>query len=362
MRSNANSPYMRWAKLSSAAKHNLATSGVASYPIAKLGDLNGLEINGSNSYGYAPLVEAIASRFGVPPECVFTTAGTAMANHLALAATTAPGDEILVEQPTYELLLSTANYLGLKIRRFQRPFTAKFQPDLDDLARSIGPSTKMIVLTNMHNPTGVLMSNETVQRVGKLAGKVGARVVVDEVYLEMLYDARPQTAFLLDPERFVVTSSLTKAYGLSGLRCGWVFATKELVQRMWAINDLYSATPVFLGEQLSVLAFGILDRIRQEMKQMLAANRKLLSDFYASQRDLEVVLPEHGTVSFPRLMNGSVEDLLELLRQEFETSAVPGSFFEMPQHFRVGVGGNTADVRTALQQLARGLDSFAQRK
>ncbi|MFL6300556.1 MAG: pyridoxal phosphate-dependent aminotransferase [Terriglobales bacterium] len=360
MRANAHSPYMQWAKLHSAAKHNLASSGVASYPIAKLGKLDGLEINGANSYGYAPLVEAIARRFGVPRECVFTTAGTAMANHLALTATAEPGDEILVEQPTYELLLSTAKYLGLKIRRFQRPFSSKFQPDLGDLERNLTPATKLVVLTNMHNPSGVLMSNETVQRIGQLAAKVGARVLVDEVYLEMFYDERPQTAFLLDAKRFIVTSSLTKAYGLSGLRCGWVFAAKQLVERMWAINDLYSATAVFPGEQLSVVAFQNLDPIGQEMKQMLDANRKLLADFYASRRDLEVAVPEHGTVSFARLMNGSVEKLLELLRKNFETTVVPGSFFEAPQHFRVGVGAKTEEVRAALQQLARGLDSFAE--
>ncbi len=358
MRANAHSPYMKWAKLDSAAKHNLATSGVASYPLAKLGKIEGLEINGPNSYGYAPLVDAIAVRFGVPRECVFTTTGTAMANHLALAATTEPGDEILAELPTYELLLSTANYLGLKVRRFQRPLSEKFQPDLADLERNLTPATKLIVLTNMHNPSGVLMSNETVQRIGKLAAKVGARVLVDEVYLEMLYDSRPQTAFLLDPDRFVVTSSLTKAYGLSGLRCGWVFAEKKLVERMWAINDLYSATPVFPGEQLSVLAFQNLERIGQEMKQVLATNRELLSDFYRSRNDVEVVLPEHGTVSFPRLRKGNVETLIALLRNEFETSVVPGAFFESPHHFRVGIGATTEVVRTALQQLSRGLDKF----
>jgi aspartate/methionine/tyrosine aminotransferase len=357
MRIHAHSPYMQWAKLHSAAKHNLAGSGVAPYPLAKLGISQDLEINGLNSYGYAPLVEAIARRFGVPLECVFTTAGTAMANHFALAATTEPGDEILAEQPTYELLLSAAAYLGLKVRRFQRPFSAKFRPDLEDLKRNLTPTTKLIVLTNLHNPSGVLITNETLREIGNLAAKLGARVVVDEVYLELLYDARPDTAFRLDPKRFIVTSSLTKAYGLSGLRCGWVFAAEELVKRMWAINDLYSATPVFPGEQLSVVAFEKLDRIGQDMKQMLAANHKLLADFYASRRDLELVVPEHGTVSFPRLAAGNTGKFIEKLRKDFETSVVPGSFFEMPEHFRVGIGGKTEDVRVALQQLGQGLDS-----
>jgi aspartate/methionine/tyrosine aminotransferase len=357
MRTHAHSPYMQWAKLHSVAKYNLASSGVASYPLAKLGIAEGqLEINGPNSYGYAPLVDAIAQHFSVPPECVFTTAGTAMANHMALAATTEPGDEIVVEQPTYELLLSAAKYLGLSIKRFQRSPAARFQPDLDDLQRNLTSNTKLIVLTNLHNPSGVLMTNEVVKKIGELAGKVGARVIVDEVYLEMLYDARPQTAFRIDPDRFIVTSSLTKAYGLSGVRCGWVFAARELVQRMWAINDLYSATPVFPGEQLSVVAFQNLDRIGQETKRTLEANRKLLMDFYASRRDLEVVSPEYGAVSFPRLVSGSTEQFVDLLRKDFETSVVPGRFFESPQHFRIGIGGTTAEFRAALLQLARGLN------
>src|SRR5207302_5832963 len=170
----------------------------------------------------------------------FTTVGTSLANHMALAATTEPGDEILVEQPTYELLVSTAKYLGLKVTRFQRPAPAAFQPDLEDMQRNLTSRTKLVVVTNLHNPSGALMTNQVVQEIGKLAAKVGARVLVDEVYLETLYEARPQTAFRIDPERFIVTSSLTKGYGLSGLRCGWVFAAKSLVDHMWAIDDLYS--------------------------------------------------------------------------------------------------------------------------
>src|SRR5207253_1527279 len=104
-------------------------------------------------------------------------------------------DEIVVEQPTYELLLSAAKYLGLTIKRFQRPLATKFQPDLEDLERNLTPETKLVVLTNLHNPSGVLMTNEVVEAIGELAAKVGARVVVDEVYLEMFYAARPPTAF-----------------------------------------------------------------------------------------------------------------------------------------------------------------------
>ena len=151
--------------------------------------------------------------------------GTSLANYLALAATTEPGDEILVEQPTYELILSTAKYLGLEIRRFPRHAENNFAIDPADVERNLTPRTRLIVICNLHNPTGAMVPDDILRDIGKLAAKVGARVLVDEVYREVLFESSPASAFHIDPERFIVTNSLTKAYGLSGLRCGWVLAS-----------------------------------------------------------------------------------------------------------------------------------------
>src|ERR1700691_2011221 len=116
-RTHAGSEYMEFAKLRSAAEYNLATSGIMSHPLALLPPkLEDLEINGPTLYGYAPLLERLAARNGVSADCVTTAAGTSMANHLALAATLEPGDEALVEHPTYELLVSTLQYLGARVR------------------------------------------------------------------------------------------------------------------------------------------------------------------------------------------------------------------------------------------------------
>src|SRR5258708_18203904 len=137
-RSTTRSPYMEWAKLHSSSKFNLATSGMMSLPLAELGvAIEQLEINGPDTYGYAPLLEAIAQRYRVPQECVVTATGTSLANHLALAAATDVGDEILVEQPSYDPLLSAASYLGLTIKRFRRPAEQSFAVDLDDLKRNL---------------------------------------------------------------------------------------------------------------------------------------------------------------------------------------------------------------------------------
>jgi DNA-binding transcriptional MocR family regulator len=115
-RSHARSSYMEFAKLYSGAAFNLATSGMASFPLAELGvSIDQLEINGSTIYGYEPLNRAIANRYRVPVECVVAAAGTSMANYFVLAACCNPGEEMLIEHPTYSLLLDTARYLGIVI-------------------------------------------------------------------------------------------------------------------------------------------------------------------------------------------------------------------------------------------------------
>src|ERR1051326_731261 len=252
-RSTASSPYMEWAKLHSSAKFNLATSGMFNFPLAELGvTIDQLEINGASIYGYEPLLQAIARRYGVPQECVVSAVGTSLANYLALAAGTEPGDEVLVEQPTYELILSTARYLGLEIRRFPRRAENNFAIDPADVERNLTPRTRVIAICNMHNPTGALTPDPTLHELARLARRTGAYVMVDEVYREMLFESAPQSSFQIDPERFIVTNSLTKAYGLSGLRCGWVLAPLELARRMFRINDLHGATLAHPAELLSV--------------------------------------------------------------------------------------------------------------
>lgn len=359
IRSSAGSEYMRWAKLYSGAKHNLATSGMANFPLAELGVTMGqLEINGPTVYGYPPLLDAIAARYRVDRENVVSAMGTSLANYLALAAATEPGDEVLIEQPTYDPILSVARYLDLEIRRFSRPAEKEFVIDLEHLERNLTPRTRVIALCNLHNPSGAMVENSVLREIAQLARKHGAYVLVDEVYREMLFEAQPQSAFHVDPDRFVVTSSLTKAYGLSGLRCGWVLAPRELTQRMWNLHDIHAGTYPFMAEALSVIAFEKLPEIAGRAKAMLDENRRMLREFLSQQDELEFFWPQYGTVVFPRLKQGSVDKFCDVLRNEFEASVVPGRFFEMPDRIRIGVGIPTEQVRGALEQLGAALERY----
>ncbi len=357
-RTTARSPYMEWAKLHSGAKYNLATSGIMGYPLSALPvRVEDLEINDSSPYGYEPLLERIARKNAVAVECVVAADGTSMANHLAMAASFEPGDEVLIEQPAYELLVSTAQYLGAEVRRFQRRFEENFQVDIDEVKRHITERTRLIVITNLHNPSGADTHEQTLRALGELAAGAGARVLVDEVYLEALFDQPMRSAFHLGPQ-FVITNSLTKAYGLSGLRCGWVLAEARLAERMRKINDLYAATRVHPGERLSVIAFDNLEKIAERAKSIMETNRARLRELLDSRDEIDCYRPQFGTVAFPRLRAGTVDEFCGFLREKYETSVVPGGFFEMPQHFRVGLGGDTEMTATGLERLGNALAEY----
>src|SRR5712664_4192108 len=234
--------FMHWAKTRPRVKYDLALSGILNLPFAELNvELKDLELHGDNAYGYRPLVEALAAHRRVAPENVVTiSGGTSMANHLAMAALIDHGNEVLVEHPTYDPLLAVAQYLGANIKRFPRSFQNGFKIDIVDLEKQITARTRLIAITNLHNPSSALVDNATLRKIGDLARVTGARVLVDEVYLEAMFENSPPSAISLGPE-FVATSSLTKGYGLSGLRCGWILADPDMAQRMRLLHDVFGA-------------------------------------------------------------------------------------------------------------------------
>ena len=347
---------MQWAKLHSKARFNLATSGVGAFPLRELNvSIDQLEINGDNSYGFAPLQHAIATKNGVDPACVVEAAGTSMANHLAMAALIDPGDEVLIESPTYELVVSTARYLQAKISRFPRHEENGFAVDPEEVRKAITPNTKLVFLTNLHNPSSVLARDDILREVGDIAASVGAHVVVDEVYLDAVYENTPRSSFHLG-KNFVVTSSLTKVYGLSGLRCGWILAQSDLARAIYELNDLFAATPVHPTEILSVIALQNLDKIRERAKRIVETDRADLKRFLdGNTSNVAAVRSPYGTTSFPKLLRGDVAELLQRLRTTFETTVVPGKFFEMPDHFRIGMGVDHAMFVEGLRRLSESL-------
>lgn len=363
------SEYMEWSKIGALARYNLATSGLLSVPLAEFPiRVEDLEITAPGGYGYEPLRQRLARHAQAPPECVVGATGTSMANHLAMAALLGPGDEVLIEQPGYGPLIDLAHFLGARITRLPRRFETGFVVDPTEMEKAVTPQTRLIVLSNLHNPSGALLPATTLRSIGEMAHRIGAHVLVDEVYLEMLFDNATPSCFSVGQSLgsagdnpFIATNSLTKVYGLSGLRCGWVLAAPDLARRMWRLNDLFGVNPVHMADRMSVMAFDRLHLFRDRARALVSANRALLDRFLDSRSDLECFRPTAGTVVFPRLIRGEAETFLQLLREKYETTVAPGKFFDMPQHFRIGIGGETAELRGGLERLSAALDESARR-
>jgi hypothetical protein len=354
------SAYMEWVKTQTHAGFDLANSGVKNYPLSGLPvDFHALTLSGPGAYGYTPLVNAIAAKCGVPAECVATAQGTSMANYLAMAGTLDPGDEVLIEHPAYPLLWEAAEYLGAEVKFFERAADAGFAIDVDALAKTLTPKTRLIVITNMHNPSCAFTDEATLRRIGALAKSSGARVLVDEVYLDLLFEDAPPTAAKLGPE-FVVTNSLTKVYGLSGLRCGWILGEPELIRKIYRVNDLLGVNNPYVTDQISCVALENLKRIAQWSRDLLDRNRALANEFVAATPELECESLKTGTVLFPRL-NLPVAEFCRFLRERYETVVTPGHFFGAPERIRIGIGGDTSLLAAGLERIHNALHEMSGR-
>ena len=354
-------PYMEWAKTRAAAEFDLAGSNILACSLADLpGAREAVDLAGANDDGYAPLVGAIAARYGVDPERVTTAAGTAGANALLLAALIEPGDDVLVERPGYDPLLGTARLFGARVVRFDRSFDDGFALDPDRVRHAMTPRTKVIVITSPHNPTGVAAAPAALEAIGRIAERAGAHVIVDEVYKDLTGDRTAPAAARGDV--FATTNSLTKSYGLSSLRAGWVIASPDVSYRVRRARDVIDGSGSIVAERLAVLAFRHLDVPTERARTILARNQALAQAFLQSRPELEWV-PSAGTIVFPRIRGlADSRPFVERLMRERRTALGPGVFFEAPAHFRLGYGGDTGKIRQGLANVSAALDAWEERE
>jgi hypothetical protein len=349
--------YMRWAKENAAARFNLANSGMLACSKEDLGLGRGdLVLNGLNADGYPPLLAAIGDLYGVPADQVVLAQGTSGANFLAFAAAIEPGDEVLVETPTYEPILAALRFLGAKVRRFARRFQEGWRVDMENVTRALNDRVRLVVLTSPHNPSGVLIDQDEVAEIGRLAAERDAWVLVDEVYRDVWFEEAPPSHVHLGPN-FLATGSLTKGYGLSGLRCGWILCpTAEVAAEIRRVNDFMGSVGSMPSEGLALAAFRNLPRLAARSRSILDPNLHLVHTFLAEHAEfLDCVVPRRSMVVFPRLVREKDSEVLHDWLRKSETSIVPGKFFEEPQHFRLGFAVSSVDVAEGLQRLSQGL-------
>lgn len=355
----ASAPYMAWAKSRPHASFDLGLSNVLPCAVADIeGAADALDFTGQNDDGFPPLLEAIAERYGVTPEHVATATGASGANFLVGLALIEPGDEVLVESPVYDPLLAIPHALGARVTRVERRFADSFALDPDEVVRAITPSTRLVVVTQPHNPSGGLTPEPVIREIADAAARHGGFVLVDEVYLDAASGCGARPAARLSPN-IISTNSLTKSYGLAPLRCGWAIASPEVAERIRRARDVVDGTGSLPSERLALLAFRHLQRLAARAQAILTPNVETFRAFLTSTSQLEGFV-QHGTVAFPRLRSGADTDALAAtLLHRHATAVVPGRFFEAPAHFRVGLGIDPEVLSTGLARIRRHLESRA---
>jgi hypothetical protein len=302
-------------------------------------------------------VARVAARYGVRTDQVATATGTSGANFLVCAALIRSGDDVLVERPGYDPLLAVPLLLGANLIRFERRFDEEFRLDLDRVEAALTPRTRLIIVTNPHNPTGALSGVDDMRALGSLAERHGCHVLADEIYLDAVAGAPQAVAASVSP-RIITTGSLTKTYGLAGLRCGWALADTALAEEIRRVRDLVDGTGSVLAERAAAVAFDHLPALARRARGILEPNFALFEEFMSEQTALEWVPPRGGTVAFPRLREvASADAFTDRLLRDYDTAVVPGRYFQAPAHFRVALGIPHDVLARGLAAIGRALRS-----
>lgn len=355
-------PYMRWAKrhLTGFTPRNLGMSGIPGLTAADVAPAGPTPYwLPEGEYGDPELRAALAAREGVPADHVFVSGGSSLANFLVYLAV-ARGASVAVETPAYEALLRLPDAVGARTTTFRRDVARGWRLDPASVRAAVGPGTRLVVVTDLHNPTGVRLDDEDRALLLEEAGRVGALVLVDEVYRELDLVVRP-TAAKADP-RIVVTNSLTKAHGLGGLRVGWIVADPAVVESVAGWNDLVNpAHPV--------PSLAVAKAYLPQADRRVAATRALVADrlaradaWVASRADVGWTRPHGGISGFLRLPPGTDGAAFAAYADRAHgVRVIPGAFFQAPDHVRISFGLPPADLDAALAALGDALDGWARR-
>lgn len=355
-------PYMFWAHVESfVSPYSLAQSGMPSPEAGWLADAFRLDVRHPCQEAQ-PAVEArLAELFGVPVERVLVTMGASSAMQI-LAARFARGARTVTEIPSYEPFRALPRLFGGELRVVERSHQGGWRLDLDRVAAEArGGRPAHVFVCSPHNPTGAVLEPEDVVRLARIAEENGGVLVSNEVYMEFAPPAERIHAALLAPNA-VSIGSLTKAYGLGALRVGWMILGEGLVQERESITDL-----IYLGYvdpptpslQAALIALGDLERLIAPVRRLEFESRPHLARWLEETEGVEGSLGPHGLTAFPRIEG--VDDTRALARHladEHGVDVVPGEFFGLAGHLRIGFGVPEATLQEGLVRLTRGIEAF----
>ncbi len=311
------------------------------------------------------VVEQLARRYAVPAEQVLCTTGATGALSLIYRAMLAPGDRVLVENPGFDLFHKIAETHGFGVDRFERRGD-RFTIDPDELAARIGPRTKLIVLSDLHNPSGMALDRETLAAIGAIAEARGITVVVDEVYGDYVDAAlRPLPAASLSPA-LISVSSLTKSHGLSTLRCGWIVGEAGRMARIRALAEEIDFGVSNLAHAFAALVLEQPKMFDGYRSRIMSRARPIIESYHRHWLDeglFEGALPDFGCIAFPKLVG--IRDTVafsEWLAERCGVIVAPGEYFGAPGHIRIGFARAPAEVDYGLQALTDGLIRYREQQ
>ncbi|PRQ04148.1 Capreomycidine synthase [Enhygromyxa salina] len=309
-------------------------------------------------------VGAVAERYGLAPECVVPTLGASQAITQVLFTLARPGDHVIVERPTYEPLHRVPEMLGLSVSRLERMVDERWEPLPDRLARLLTPKTRAVILSSLHNPSGVAVETSTLEAIGEMAARVGAVVLVDEVYLDFAFDPSGEThpwrpACVAIPNG-ISWSSSTKAFGFSALRAGWVVTRDlEAAQALRSASHYFHVDPPLASLAVATQVVRGADELASRATSTIEQARAVMDRWLADEPRVGWVPPSAGQTGLVRLPELTADlDFARHLRERYGTQVVPGTMFEAPGSVRVSFNLPLDQLEQALATFSAALDDL----
>ena len=344
---------------------DIGSSGVENFSFGELRErlgishaqLDAIVLQDSRTLGGDGLRRAIADHLAQGKvERVMVTHGSTDANHMVMTALLAPGDRVLVLDPCYQQLYGIAEAIGCTLARWPLRFERGFHPDLDELEELLTPDLKMVVVNFPHNPTGASLSRDEQRRLLAAVDKVGAYLVWDGAFAQLTYDEPPLPEPVEHP-RAIAMGTLSKAYGLPGLRVGWCLAAPEVLARLARVRDY---TTLHLSPLVELVAQRVIERAPELLAPRLEQariNRGVVAAWIEGHRgQVDWVPPRGGVSAFIRLPQvPDVDAFCTRLAQQERVLLVPGSCFRHPAHARLGFGCPRSVLEEGLLRLGKAL-------
>ncbi|MFP4083060.1 MAG: aminotransferase class I/II-fold pyridoxal phosphate-dependent enzyme [Candidatus Aminicenantes bacterium] len=319
------------------------------------------------SNGTAELREKISQYYqGSNIENILVTTGSAEANFLLMWANIEPGDEVIFMKPNYMQIWGLMRGFDAHAKSFFLREDLGWNPDLSEIKKLVTKKTKMIVITNPNNPTGSQLSKEARKTLIELADKTGAWIFSDEVYQGAEMNGSITPSFWGEYDRVVVSCGLSKAYGLPGLRTGWMVAPEDFIQRIWPYHDYTTISITSVSDRLARIALDLENRkkILERTRNIIRTNFNVLESWFKKQDGLLTwIPPKAGAIVFPRYnLNVNSIELVNRLRESKDVLLVPGEHFEMDHYLRFGFGVEESYLKRALNLVQEGLDEIRNKK